>query len=166
MGGRAAPSPYTGNSVCSHPCCRWDQRQLGKGPWTDLNQLIRITNYTLLHTHMLRWWRLKDGVVAVPTVPLKGVVGLYCVVPTSWLFILSCHSCHFFLLLSQYAGVILHLSVGVIQPVTWREISGVTGKWIFHCNRLKSILPSIETHQQAWIALSALSAFLCDEITF
>lgn len=108
---------------------------------------------------------LKDGVS-------RYCMYLLCIRSASQLFIWSLFppsfSLHiiFFLLLSHFAGVILHLPLGVIQLVTWREISGVTDKWIFHCNRLKSILPSIETHQQAPIALSALSAFLSDEIRF
>lgn len=39
------PGPCTGNGVSSHPCCRWDQRLLGKAPLTELNQLIRISNH-------------------------------------------------------------------------------------------------------------------------
>lgn len=64
--------------ACSHPCCRWDQRQLGKSPLTDLNQLIRVTNYTVsnTHTHMLGWW-LNDWVIAVPAVLLKELVHVY-----------------------------------------------------------------------------------------
>ena len=158
MGGWAAPSPYTGNTLCSHPCCRWDRRQLGKSPLTDLNQLIRITNYTLSHTRMLRWWWLINGAVALPAVFLNDVVCPDCIYTPQTILplisllltrILLFLSSHFFFSSSHsFSGVILYPPVGLCQLVTWREISGVTAKWIFHCNRLKSILASIETHQQ------------------
>lgn len=87
----------------------------------------------------------------MPAVLLKDVVGPDCIFFfTNLLF----YSSHFFFQLEQFSGVILYPPVGVCQPMTWREISRVAAKWIFRCNRLKSISPSIEAQWQARVAVS------------
>lgn len=157
MGGGAAPSPYTGNSVCSHPCCRWNWRRLGRSPLTDLHQLIRINNYTLwdTHTHMQvvvaeRWTGSNASCDSEGCSKGCSWSRLY-LYSLSWFpLILLFHSFHVCFQLSVFWCLFISACGGTSAG----ELSGVTAKWIFHCSRMKSVLPSIETHRRAWVAIS------------
>lgn len=132
------PSPYTGNGASSHPCCRWDQRLLGKGPLTDLNQLIRITNYSDTHARG-RGCGHKDRAAGTPArIPLF-------------------HSSHFFMQCVHSSGVISFSHLGRGGRMSTNDIGGGPsehGEMIFYCSpkRMKAFT---ETHQPAWMEISS-----------
>lgn len=162
VGGWATLSPYAGNSVFSHPCCRWDQRQLGESPLTDLNQLIRITNYTVSHTH------LGGGGWTTESWCQLCFSRRWFIQSRLWISIAVGRGPYFFIYLSFYSFLVSRL-LCLWEYLSWRHGErslGSEANGFFIVIPWRAFYPLLRLISSAWSVLPTLSAFVPDGIRF